>query len=589
MAKPKSTAIERLGRAKAKSDPSFDLNAFIEEREAEGAKRSAAIKVFAQKVTGRAGLQEHNLAKMAAHFFYGALCPPLQSEAALKEFARFLNSGSHGLPHMVLDRWVWSEYAQNLVALSLFEEAKRLAREDGADISEWDFYEPPPRDASPYFHAALISPQTEKARGEYYSSLDQAEQFFRDWLQSQFPPANASIVCPKPTRAPGFPDRLPQHTFFEARAMATAISDGRDGRNWQPVEGALAMLHDAKSVYKMQTRFEPGSLLLGWWSKSTNAPELDNLKAELQTLDLNALITFFVCLSGVLENPELDTTLDDIIAAIGCDSDARRSTKAREEWRAKVWRWLLLFDSLAVIGARPGIWKEPANGENKRERIDPQKLYSKDALIKIIGQRGTEQNTLDNSAIPKEVVLVAGSWARQWRGNREMLAEFGTLRAIASIPRGKPSGAWAACIGLMLRQRWREQAAKCEVTRKISGGKKTATQKFRPFTRRALLMETWRSDNDVMKILESDTPRRAKTYWNQAIKILQSAGVIGVYRESESLKAKPYGWQDAWLDQPLDIRPTGDDWKDAIKINELATEAKKRARKTPAKPTKKAA
>jgi len=396
------------------------------------------------------------------------------------------------------------------------------------------------------------------------------------------PQAGAGSEVDKPKQR-GFPERMPQRTFFEARAMATAISDGRDLRNWEAIEGTLAMLHDAKGAYKMQTRFEPGALLMGWWDKCNSAPELASLQNELQSLELDAFVTFHICLSGVLENPELDTSLDGIIAAIGRENDARRSVQSRELWRAKVWRWLMLFDSLAVVGARPGVWKEPRDGDNKRKRVDSQQLYSKDALLKIIGQRGTEQGTLDNSEVPKEVVLVAGPWARQWRGNREMLSEFGTLRAIAGIPRGKPSGSWATCVGFLLQQRWREQAAARPVRRKTVGEKRFAVQKFKPFTRRGLLLETWRSDDDVMKILESDDPSRARKYWDQAIKILQQAEVIGLYQEIEPLKTKGYGWQEAWLDQPLDIRPTGDGWKDAIKISESATQAKKRGRK-PANP-----
>lgn len=433
---------------------------------------------------------------------------------------------------------------------------------------------------------------------EWYKYAEQHLKVSTKWLKAYLPDYKPSKAKEKKPAGRGIPDRLPQRTFFEARAMATAISDGRDLRNWAAIQGVTAMLHDAKGSYKMQTRFEPGALLMGAWGITNNAPEIEHLKNELQALELDALVTFHVCLSGALEKPELDTSIDGIIAAIGRDADARRSKENRALWRGKVWRWLCLFDSLAVFGARPGVWKEPRDAENKRARIEPQKLYSQDALLKIIGQRGTEPGAIENRAVPQEVVLVAGPWARQFRGNREMLAEFGTLRTIASIPRGKPSGAWATCIGLMLQQRWREQAAKCEVqtvkvTRKSADGdsveKRVLTQEFKPFTRRALLLDTWRSDDDVMKILESDTPRRAKAYWEQAIKILQELEIIGIYRESKPLKAGAYGWQDEWLDQSLDIRPAGDNRKNAIAIGHAAIAAKKRTRKATTKKSVKVA
>jgi hypothetical protein len=373
------------------------------------------------------------------------------------------------------------------------------------------------------------------------------------------------------------PAQLAQPTFYEARTGATAISDGRDLRDWKSIEGMIAMLHAPKDSI-MQTRFEPCSLLLGWWGKPTGA-ELETLQCELQNLEFDALVTYFVCLSWAVEDFQVTTTLDLIIEAIGRGTDARRSAKVRQSLRAKVWRWMLLFDSLAVIGARRGTWREPRDGDKKREKVDPDKLYSRDALLKIIGTRDSEQGTFDNSTPPKEVTFVAGPWVNQWRGNREILSDFGNVRAIASIPRGKPSGAWAACIGFALNQKWREQAATAPITRITKGEKKVVTQKFRPFTRRVLLAQLWRSDVDPEEILKSEHPERAKEYWNAAIKILQKDGIIGFYKEIEALTVTGYGWQDAWLDQPLDIRPTGDNWKDAITISKSASAARKRGRK----------
>lgn len=375
-------------------------------------------------------------------------------------------------------------------------------------------------------------------------------------------------------RAPGL---LPQPTFYEARSSATAISDGRDLRDWSPIEGIPAMLHAPKDSI-MQTRFEPCSLLLSWWGKPTGA-EMEMLQNELQKLEFAALVAYEICLSWAIQEYQVTTSLDSIIDAIGWSTDARRSSEKRQELRAKVWRWMLLFDSLAVIGVRKGTWREPRDGDKKRDKVDPDKLYSRDALLKIIGTRATEQGTFDNSAPPKEITFVAGPWVNQWRGNREILSSFGNTRTIASIPRGKPSGAWAACIGFALNQKWREQATKTPLVRKTKGDSKVITQKFRPFTRRILLGQLWRSDVDPEEILKSVNPERAKEYWDAAIKILKKSGIIGIYQEDAPLTVTGYGWQDAWLDQPLDIRPTGDNWKDAITINKSATAARKRTRK----------
>ena len=75
-----------------------------------------------------------------------------------------------------------------------------------------------------------------------------------------------------------------------------------------------------------------------------------------------------------------------------------------------------------------------------------------------------------------------------------------------------------------------------------------------------------------MDILNGNNPSRAKRYWNTAIKILQTEGLISYYKELEALpkgtdgKPKRKGWQDDWLDQPLDIRPNEDGCKAAREI-----------------------
>jgi hypothetical protein len=42
--------------------------------------------------------------------------------------------------------------------------------------------------------------------------------------------------------------------------------------------------------------------------------------------------------------------------------------------------------------------------------------------------------------MPLEITFGAGPWIERFKGNRQILAEFGNVRAIARIPGGKPSG-----------------------------------------------------------------------------------------------------------------------------------------------------
>jgi hypothetical protein len=577
-----NTSIERLGPADSGLSDSVSISGFAfdgvlnKKSGLEVTRRHAAIRKFVQQVQASAGLDEHNLQAMAQHFFYSPLFPMAQSEAALNQFAQALKSGDDSLPMLIIEHWAKAECAKATWEHSVVFEVMRLAQTDGVDLSKINIHNTHSDEALPYFQTALQSAPLQKQQADYRAMEDQAYQLFREWGELQF----RGVSLDKKDKSSRTPHSLPQPTFIEARTGATAISDGRDLRDWQAVEGIMAMLHAPKDS-KMQTRFEPCPLLLSWWGNPTGA-QLETLQNELQSMEFDALVTYFVCLSWAIEEFQVTTSIDSIIEAIGRGTDARRSTAIREKWRCKVWRWMLLFDSLAVIGARPGTWREPRDGDKKREKMDIGKLYSQDALLKIIGTRATDQGTFDNSAPPKEITFVAGPWVNQWRGNREILSEFGNVRAIASIPRGKPSGAWAACVGFALQQKWREQAATAPVTRITKSTKegtaKTTTQKFRPFTRRVLLAQLWRSDVDPDEILKGEHPERAKEYWNAAIVILKKNGVVGIYKEIEPLAATGYGWQDAWLDQPLDIRPTGDNRKDAIVIHDKATAARKRTR-----------
>lgn len=373
------------------------------------------------------------------------------------------------------------------------------------------------------------------------------------------------------------PARLAQPTFMECRSAVHAISDARDGTNWGEVSGALALLHQPEKA-SHQVRFEPNQLMLTWWGKAP--ADVTPLRNELSKLEFDAAVTFNVALAGILQDSKARWTvsIDDIIKMIGRDTDARRSTKARQEWRHRVWRWLVIFDSWAVIGARPGKWKEPAPRGEKRALMPTEKLISRDPLLRIVGTREAEQGSFDKSEPPKEVSIVPGEWLMQFHGNREILAEFGDVLSIASIARGKPSGAWAACAGFMLQQLWREEASRAERKRVSKGGEtKDETLVFRAFTRRELLSGTLRSEHDVKELLlDPKSGHRAREYWKAAVKELKTKGVIGYYQEGQ----EPPGndWRETWLDQPLYIRPKDQRMEAALEISHSASKARARGR-----------
>ncbi|HEX2950879.1 MAG TPA: hypothetical protein VHV83_15155 [Armatimonadota bacterium] len=335
-------------------------------------------------------------------------------------------------------------------------------------------------------------------------------------------------------------ESIPQYTFHEARTVAIAIADAHTGRRWEQIEGEIAVRHVIPGE-PLQTKFAAGPLS-GWWGSPLSH---EGLLEELRKMEFSGVLLYHVGLHMVLQAPHVSVSLDDLIREIGWEP---RSKVQRAEMRRRIWLWLTYFDGMKVIGRRPGRYRDPNTGRELN-------LTSVDALLRITGTRLPSQCTLDGTDIPIEVTITAGPWLDQYRGNRQVLSDFGNIRNIAAIPAGKPSGAWAQSIGLALYQRWRERATRAEVG--YVGEDNHPTVRGQHFTRRDLL-GLFRCDPYVEDVLSSKNPSRARQYWNDAIQELKLSNVIGYYREVEPLPQERQGWQERWLDQPLDIRPAQD-------------------------------
>jgi hypothetical protein len=356
---------------------------------------------------------------------------------------------------------------------------------------------------------------------------------------------------------PDLPQIFPQQTFMESRAMQKAIADGHRLSNWQEVEGEIALAHVIKG-HHIQTKLASNSNL-DW----TNLPTTyESLKNELKQCDLTTVLLLNVAIGCVLHQPQTTISIDTLCNLIGL---TRREKIEREKAHQKVWRWLMLFDSMTVHGKRPGKYRDPVT----RKEID---LTSSDALIKLTGKRFDKQNGT-NSDVPIDVSFVAGPWLDPWRGNSQILQYFGDISKIAKISSGKASGALAQSIGLALNQLWREQSSRTKIC--YAGENNKLTAQFEPFTRSQLL-GLFPCDLQVEKILESDKPHRAKEYWAEAIRKLK-VSIISHYAEIDQMPETRTNWQHFWFyDQRLDIRPK----QDAIEfVANVSRKAKARRQK----------
>lgn len=239
----------------------------------------------------------------------------------------------------------------------------------------------------------------------------------------------------------------------------------------------------------------------------------------------------------------------------------------RGQRRREAWELLRLFTHIAVAGRRRAY--RPTKGE-------PDILATWGPLIALIEVAdGEGQLALDGSRPPREATLVAGPWLeRITKEHPEFLPDFGNALVLGRLP-DKPRHVWAKGIGWALTQRIRVNAAR--------------QGSMRYFTRRELL-DYLNPEPHYAEILASNKPRRAVALWDAAIALLKEHGVIGSYNEIGPAPwkraaerpgrtgSKPQGWQEAWLDQKLDIRPGVNGEHLLSEVRAKATEARKARR-----------
>ena len=276
-------------------------------------------------------------------------------------------------------------------------------------------------------------------RNDPVSDLYIAELMFRynnNYDKTQGGEVVSSLENAMTLRGRVLPLIIPQQTSQEVRSLAVAISDGRAMSHWEEVLGEVAMRH-AVPGEPFQVKFAPGASFLSWGSTSIGK---EMLRAQLNGCDLDTVLLLYEVLgASVLQlargvSGQVTVALDELILALGWDKAARRSSEDRNRLRLRIWQWLLVFDSLEVVGKRPGHYRDPGTGR----LLD---LQSHDALLRIVGQRiHGSVTTINGQLIPLEVTIAPGSWLERHRGNRQILSDFGNVRALARLAPGKRGG-----------------------------------------------------------------------------------------------------------------------------------------------------
>jgi hypothetical protein len=269
-------------------------------------------------------------------------------------------------------------------------------------------------------------------------------------------------------------------------------------------------------------------------------PTLPELFKKLAWIGSSGPFTFAVVISLAVECDRPQVNLNDLIKELGLDP---RGPRERDEYRALLWECLQLFAQTLVVGKVQGKYRD-----KKGNLIE---FIENSPVIAITGTQRPSEMKLDGSETPAAVSFTLGDFFYRQRDNKQFLAYIGDLRQLAAIPRGKAAGQWATSIGLALMQHWREESSNAAIKR--IGNDSHETIRFAKIPTRRELFQRVQPDPNPFEMLKGTHPKRARTNWENAEKIL--ADIKFISKPSVAKKWARQDWQEAWLDEPLDLRP----------------------------------
>ena len=231
--------------------------------------------------------------------------------------------------------------------------------------------------------------------------------------------------------------------------------------------------------------------------------------------------------------------LDDVMEKIGWYPQ-KLSAADREAKRALIWNYLCYGNRAVVVGQRNGSYRDPVTGQQISTRIES-------PIWRIMSiERPVERGL--SGPVPRRVqVVISKEWEPMLVSAR--LAQYLPLaEVVGKIPPNKVAGDWARAIALVLARLWRMKPQEF-----LAGA-------FRP-TRRELLTHYKPKTKTVGELLEGPHPKRAVSYWRDALGILCEIGFLA--REGEAARSlgqmtdslSGYGWQTEWLAGSVELRP----------------------------------
>jgi hypothetical protein len=356
--------------------------------------------------------------------------------------------------------------------------------------------------------------------------------------QGSAPPVTPVIEA-TPADIPRADDYL-IHTSQEVDALMRAASDGKWGSNWRTDPQAATRSHSLSGL----PHYVQLTLLEDEITAGLQIEALESLTLA-QDPDFNFALLY---VSRLLAPPAPLppnlfaggwVALDDVMEKIGWTP---RSAKERQQMRKKIWDFLRFGARAKIIGQRTGEYHNKKTGERIETVIDgPPWAFMEQ-------ERPAQPKLFDAMEVPVRVQIVMSRTWTHLTTSPETTQYLPLGELLGAIPGNKPSGAWARVLGLALANFWRRQPRAA-----LDGS-------VRP-SRRELLERYTAKVAPFEEVLSGANPGRALHYWREALTLLVDAGFLA--REGEAAtptskrkEGRPTpGWQDAWLDEKVDLRP----------------------------------
>lgn len=289
--------------------------------------------------------------------------------------------------------------------------------------------------------------------------------------------------------------------FTGPEVKALSVAFGFDADDWSEQEGDMAC--------------KSGNYIISYAD--------DPLSGEYKNLTADEILILHYVLNALLYEDETEIDLGETIEAIGWYGRSAADRKANKRLARSRIRCLSHF---AVRGTMLG---------KKGEHLTVDwTLFHTD---KLVSREGTDE--------PLTMKVLASEWWRKHRNDHRVIPRLGDVRLMSDFPSKQPRGQWARTYTQALYQRWRERL------RDVKGGKYPVVTRRRAHE----LFRRTASSGDIFDILAGQNPGRAIKADESAWALLEERGIIEKAPQKFQRGSSRKGWQDAFLDERITVKP----------------------------------